>query len=223
MFAYGVVVGKEKIFPFQLMRCVKQILIPPELKSNDSEYEVKTSLYKLYLPNPHPKIVMIGDSITNGCDWNELLKRDDVINRGIYGDTTYGVVHRLDTINTGAIDKAFILIGINDLSEYTSVEDVLQRYQHIIHYLQIHHITPIIQSTLYVNSPKRDYEAINLQVSTLNDQLKALAQKHHIVYIDLNARLSKDHRLLHAYTKGDGLHLNSKGYALWREALTPYL
>lgn len=44
------------------------------------------------------KIVFIGDSITDGGEWNELLGRNDVVNRGIIGDTTNGVLNRLGSL-----------------------------------------------------------------------------------------------------------------------------
>ncbi len=56
------------------------------------------------------KIAMLGDSITNGCAWNELLKRTDVINRGIGGDTTTGMVR---------LEGRWTLVNMNDNSVVT--------------------------------------------------------------------------------------------------------
>ena len=38
-------------------------------------------------------IVMLGDSMTEFAEWNELLGRNDVVNRGIRGDITEGMLN----------------------------------------------------------------------------------------------------------------------------------
>ena len=43
-------------------------------------------------------IVFIGNSITNGAEWNELFPQKRVKNRGISGDTSEGVFDRLDAV-----------------------------------------------------------------------------------------------------------------------------
>ena len=38
------------------------------------------------------KIMFLGNSITEGADWIKLLKDSTVINRGISGDITFGIL-----------------------------------------------------------------------------------------------------------------------------------
>ena len=45
------------------------------------------------------KIMFVGNSITEGGNWRRLLKDSTVINRGISGDNTFGLLNRLDEIN----------------------------------------------------------------------------------------------------------------------------
>ena len=42
-------------------------------------------------------VVMLGDSITNLVNWNEILDNKRVANLGIGGDSTAGVLNRLST------------------------------------------------------------------------------------------------------------------------------
>ena len=53
-------------------------------------------------------IVFIGNSITNGAEWNELFPQKRVKNRGISGDTSEGVFDRLDAIVKGKPAKIFL-------------------------------------------------------------------------------------------------------------------
>ena len=64
----------------------------------------------------YDKIVFLGDSITEGGgDWNRYLGTNNVVNRGISGDTTLGVLARLHEIWFYKPISLFLLIGINDI------------------------------------------------------------------------------------------------------------
>src|SRR5277367_948066 len=51
-----------------------------------------TTLYEKFKKQPivKGKIIMLGNSITEGGNWKSLLKDTTVINRGISGDVTFG-------------------------------------------------------------------------------------------------------------------------------------
>ncbi|MFL2983656.1 MAG: hypothetical protein ACJZ12_04620 [Candidatus Neomarinimicrobiota bacterium] len=58
------------------------------------------------------KIVFLGNSITKGGgDWNERLNTENIVNRGISGDYTDGVLMRLDEIIHYKPIAVFIMIG----------------------------------------------------------------------------------------------------------------
>ena len=62
------------------------------------------------------KIVFLGDSITEGGgDWNNYFGTKNIVNRGISGDTTLGVLARLSEICFYKPISLFLLIGINDI------------------------------------------------------------------------------------------------------------
>ena len=81
-------------------------------------------------------IVFIGNSITNGAEWNELFPRKRVKNRGISGDTSEEVYDRLEAIVKGKPAKIFILIGINDISRGIEVETIVQNMKQIVEKIQ---------------------------------------------------------------------------------------
>jgi len=61
-------------------------------------------------------IVLLGNSLTNGGEWDELLGMPNAVNRGISGDTTEGIADRLGSITRGKPAKIFLMAGVNDVS-----------------------------------------------------------------------------------------------------------
>jgi len=164
-------------------------------------------------------IVMLGDSLTEGGSWNELSHRDDISNDGIAGDTTFGVLHRLDNLSP-EIKKVFIMIGSNDLGYGESVEYVFSNYKKIIEILEIRGIKPYIQSVLYVgrfDRSKRD----NTNIEKLNHLLLNFSMKKGITFIDLNKELAPKGVLYIEYTT-DGVHINEKAYKIWVKHISQY-
>ncbi|MEG2274369.1 MAG: hypothetical protein RSC44_03455, partial [Clostridia bacterium] len=69
------------------------------------------------------KTVFFGDSITEMFDLNNYFGDTTIYNRGISGDTTSGMLARLQTnVVVLAPDKVFFLGGANDLNSSTSIE-----------------------------------------------------------------------------------------------------
>lgn len=218
-FIFGIIVGKS---PYSSLSFFKSIMEPKDESKSyfGSFYMHKASLYETLKENDKYKIAMLGDSITDWGEWNELLKRNDVINRGISGDSTDGVLNRIDGINS-SVEKVFIMIGINDLGKGKSVDYVFNNYKKIVTILKEKNMQPIIQSILFVDSDKIHYIKNN-HVEQLNNKLKKYAMENDLVYIDLNIKLSKDKKLRSNYSY-DGLHLNGEGYKVWKEVLDSYL
>lgn len=185
------------------------------LSANSSYYKHRVSQFELLSNESGKNIVMLGDSITDRGLWNELTKRHDIINRGISGDTTIGVLGRLDSLNRG-LKKAFIMIGTNDLLKNRSVEYVYKNYIKIILELKKKNIMPIIQSTLYVGDLAP--AIYNTKIKELNTLLIKYAKENKIIYIDLNEVFAPNKILLKKYSL-DGLHLNGKGYMEWSDII----
>lgn len=196
---------------------------PPKREfTKPAGYERTAEMYRSYGMNDFGRILMLGDSITHGAYWNELMKRSDVINRGIPGDTTFWMLERLDYVTTGKMEKAFILAGINDISKYQLPASIFGRYTKIIDYLTARGIKPHVQSVIYLGKLNPKYEVYNVRIKELNGMLKEYADKNGYAFIDLNPVLSPDGFLKDEYTY-DGTHLTATGYGLWRDILAPYM
>lgn len=172
-------------------------------------------------------IVMLGDSLINGCEWHELLENPRVKNRGINGDTVEGVRQRVEGIMQGRPAKVFLMIGINDVSHHLQAQDIacsiiaLTEYLHRLSpdtRLYVHSLLPF-DSTVYYNTLSGK-EKVVLQV---NQMLQEASEEFGYSYIDLHAHFASPDGTLNAEYSNDGLHLSGAGYALWAKLLRPYI
>ncbi|MEK7250541.1 MAG: GDSL-type esterase/lipase family protein, partial [Bacteroidota bacterium] len=143
----------------------------------NKNYPIQTSLYDLY-KTEHADVVMLGNSLTQWVDWNELLGRKNIANRGIAGDVTSGYVHRLEYVYKLKPKLCFIEGGINDIYANVPVDVVYENYKKIVEELRSHSITPIIQSTLFVSPKWHDAVEKNKEVASLNSLLEEFAKKN---------------------------------------------
>lgn len=190
-------------------------------------YDLQVEKFKSY-PNSSEDIIFLGNSITAYTNWNELLGLPKARNRGISGDTTFGILQRLDEVIEGKPAKIFILVGINDISRNFPDSLILRNYKKIINRIQFG--TPeteiYIQTILPVNNTftryTRHYNK-DQHIYTINKGLKNIAKNQRVTLINLHPHfLDKEGRLDKKYTE-EGLHLNAMGYRLWAEILLPYL
>ncbi|MFM8911788.1 MAG: GDSL-type esterase/lipase family protein, partial [Flammeovirgaceae bacterium] len=128
------------------------------------------------------KIMMVGNSITEGGDWKKLLNDSTIINRGISGDVTFGVLNRLDDIIRRKPAKVFLLIGINDLSRNTPNEVIIENIFNIVY--RVRSASPrteiFVQSILplnetFQNLPK-PFKGRQEQVVAINGHLAKYAE-----------------------------------------------
>lgn len=167
-------------------------------------------------------IVMLGNSITHGCNWNEVLGRNNVVERGIPSDNTEGMLNRLNSIIKLNPKLVFILAGVNDIYSGLSAEIVFTNYVKIISELRKKKIVPVVQSCIYAgeywgkdwNLTREFNLQKNNEIEKLNFMLKDYCAKNNLEFIDLNSKLSANKFLLPEATY-DYLHLNYRGYKIW--------
>ncbi|NYE23582.1 GDSL-type esterase/lipase family protein [Pigmentiphaga litoralis] len=164
-------------------------------------------------------VVMLGDSLTEGGDWNAFFPGVGIANRGIGGDSTEGMVQRLDSVLGVSPRKVFVMAGINDIAVYKKpVTEVFEHYKRIIDTLTRAKIQVIVQSTLFTGPAFPP--AVNASVKDLNGRLHALCARGPCVYVNVNPALAPTGTLDLRYTS-DHLHLNAAGYQAWVQAITP--
>ncbi|MCH4198500.1 MAG: GDSL-type esterase/lipase family protein [Clostridium tyrobutyricum] len=163
-------------------------------------------------------IVFLGDSITNRCEWEEVFNNSSIKNRGIDGDTTDGILNRLNTITKGHPKKIFLMIGINDLLHRRDTVYILNNYKQILNEIRMNSS----DTTIYIESilPNNNIRS-NKDVKLLNSELQKLSGNR-IVYINLFDKFVSDNRLSTKYTY-DGTHLNGRGYLIWKQEIEKYI
>lgn len=182
----------------------------------------RVSLFDL-LPISGEDIIFIGNSITGGCEWGEILNNTKVKNRSILGDNSLGILNRIDQVSSYKPRKIFLMIGINDLAGSIKVDSIAKNYSNIIK--RIKYLSPetkvYIQSVLPVND---DFKVVyNKDVIKLNAKIKNIATENNITYIDIFSHLLDSSSKLSKEYSNDGLHLLGTGYIKWKNIIEPYV
>lgn len=201
--------------------------LSPTIQAQNDYWHQRVSLFEK-LPIVSSDIVFLGNSITDGGEFQELFGYENVKNRGIVGDVINGVRKRLSQITSGHPSKIFLLIGINDVSHGHTAEKIASMYEALV--ADIREQSPesqlYIQSILPINNDFRRYKNLlgrEKIVPEVNALLPGIAERNGAVYVDLwPAFAGADGKLSRAYTT-DGLHLSGAGYKRWAEELRPFL
>jgi lysophospholipase L1-like esterase len=171
-------------------------------------------------------VVFLGDSITQG--WGDRLGAAfpgvKVANRGISGDTTRGVLIRLEedvlAVNPAAV---VLLIGTNDLDEDATPETIAGNLKLIVEALERHDPgLPIVLCQVFPSSPEKNRPAE--QIKAVNElYLKAVKGDPQVTYLETWPLFANEDGGAKVEEFPDLLHPNHIGYAKWAAALRPIL
>jgi lysophospholipase L1-like esterase len=171
-------------------------------------------------------VVFLGDSITQG--WGGGLGAAfpgvKVANRGISGDTTRGVLIRLQD-DVLALDPAAVvlLIGTNDLEEKATPETITGNLKLILAAMKRHDpkmpviLCQVFPSSASMRRPADQIRAINaLYLAAVKNDPQVIVLDTWTLFADANGDAPKAEF-------PDLLHPNEAGYAKWAAALRPIL
>lgn len=219
---------KKIRFATACVALVAAIMLVPQVSAQRSTYwKQRATLFEL-LPIDSNDIVFLGNSITDGGEWAELIGSPDVKNRGISGDVVSGVIERLDAVVGGRPAKIFMLIGVNDVSHDLTAEQIVEQYETLVK--KIREASPTtklyLQSVMPVDTDFNIYKNLNgrdHKIPAVNAGIRRIAKDYGVQYIDLWPALAdKRGRLDKKYTN-DGLHLTGPGYKRWVDVVRPYV
>ncbi|MBY0375173.1 MAG: SGNH/GDSL hydrolase family protein [Bryobacteraceae bacterium] len=170
-----------------------------------------------------PRVVFLGDSITDGWRLNEYFPDQDFVNRGISGQITGEMLGRMkaDVIDLKPVAMVF-LGGTNDFARGVSITTIQNNIAMIGELAAAHRIKPIFASILPVSDYGKDknpaWEQTKVrppdQIRSLNNWLKSYCQNRGFLYLDYYTALVDGAGFLKAETADDGLHPNALGYRL---------
>lgn len=193
-------------------------------------------------PIGHGKIVFLGNSITQGLRHHiHEFYREDIVNRGISGDYTDGVLARLQEIKYYKPKAVFLLIGLNDFFDDNSdrpertPQYVAKNIFLISNKIQekspktkvfIQTIIPINNQQYLKDKPNVDFlfpyyePSINEQINEVNKILKSNLSLN---IIDLHPFFLNENLQLNPKFSTDGVHLSDLGYKNWINIVNPIL
>jgi lysophospholipase L1-like esterase len=171
-------------------------------------------------------VVFLGDSITQlwGDEMGGSFGNLKVANRGISGDTTRGVLIRLDDDVIAVHPRGVVLlIGTNDLEEGADPETIVENLKLIIARLEAaERGMPIILCQVFPSSETKKRPAE--KIKKIN-QLYAAAVKGdaRVTLVETWPLFADAHGNAKADEFPDLLHPNKTGYAKWAAAIRPIL
>lgn len=170
-----------------------------------------------------PRVVFLGDSITDGWRLNEYFPDHDFVNRGISGQITSQMLGRMKAdVITLKPDAVVLLGGTNDLARGIPVSAITGNIEMIAELCAYNKIKLIIASVL----PVSDYHMhVNpafemskrrppAQIEAINTWARAYAGQHNLGFLDYHAAMRDERGMLKAELADDGLHPNAAGYRI---------
>lgn len=168
-----------------------------------------------------PRVVFLGDSITDFWRFNEYFPDRDFINRGISGQITGQMLGRMESDVIRLTPAAMVILGgTNDIARGVSLPAIEDNLLAIADLADFYRIKVIIASVTPVSDYHKDadpsYERTPARppasIRTLNDWLKSLCVRRGYVYLDYYPALVDPAGFMKSGFSDDGLHPNSSGY-----------
>ena len=162
--------------------------------------------------------IFLGDSLTEAGRWEDIAPDLTVLNRGISGDISFGVIARLDEVLRHQPKKIFLMIGVNDLKRNVPASFILENYKRIITKIQKDSPkTKIYLSSLLPINESKLIEAFkqvkNADLQHINSELRKISQSYkQVTFVDLHPVLADDNGQLKADLTPDGIHLEVAAY-----------
>lgn len=199
----------------------------PTYTNTDVYYARRATLFD-ELPITSSDIIMLGNSLTDGAEWNELFANRHVKNRGIVGDIVQGYIERLDPILKGKPKKIFIMGGVNDVSHAVSGDSIARAMERLIVLIKANcpKTKIYLQSLLPFNNEVRLWKNLKDRehvVVEANLALEQVARRQQVTWVNLYPLFADENGRLKAEYTNDGLHLMGPAYLVWRDALKPYV
>lgn len=193
----------------------------------DVYYARRATLFDL-LPVYSSDIIMLGNSLTDGAEWNELFDNCHVKNRGIVGDIIPGFFERLEPILKGQPRKIFIMGGVNDISHGVSADSIVSAMTQVVTTIQARcpKTEIYVQSMLPFNNDVRLWKLLKGREQVVvdgNKGLESMCQRLGVTFINLYPLFVGENGKMKPEYTNDGLHLMGDAYLIWRDALLPYI
>lgn len=160
-------------------------------------------------------VVMFGDSNTELGKWREWTGCNSLVNRGIGGDTTEGMLKRIDSVLALKPKAIFFMGGINDVVKAVPFEKTVANLDAIMARLSRSGAKVYMNYVFKVSDTYQKNGWPNQFIDDLNAEISRLANKYpSITMIDLTPDLAPGGSINPSLVY-DGMHLIDAGYRIW--------
>jgi lysophospholipase L1-like esterase len=176
---------------------------------------------KMLPPTKLPRVVFLGDSITDAWRLNEYFTGRDFVNRGIGGQTTIQMLARFRQDVVALNPKAVVILGgTNDIAAGISANQIEENLAMMGDLAKAHGIKPVFASILPVSDYHKDADLHNemtpnrppATIQSINSWIRTYCQSQGFGYMDYYSVMVDSAGLLQSDLSDDGLHPNAKGY-----------
>jgi lysophospholipase L1-like esterase len=181
---------------------------------------------------PEKLMVLAGDSLSLWFPTDLLPAEQTWLNQSISGDTSSGLLRRLNLFAEAEPQAIFVMIGINDLTKGITDQQLIDNYLKIVQQLQQNHPDSkiVLQSILphggdRMTSEKREKLLTHVpirRIFQLNTRLATIARNTGVQFLDLQPLFADNTGFLRSELSTDGLHLSKGGYLVWRSAIQTF-
>ena len=202
------------VLPAERERREREEAIRAYYQAKLEQYRAENERYADY----EVDVAFLGDSLTDGYDVAAYYPQYVVSNRGIGGETTFGLEARLQVSVYDLKPKvAVLLIGANNM------DTMMENYEDII--LGMKENLPETEIVvLSLTSISGEWGRKNRLAISNNVFLKMIAKRNGCSFVDLySALLNPETGEIYAEYTTDGGHLTARGYEVVTAAITPTL
>ncbi len=160
--------------------------------------------------------------------WDHRIRQDlaplTIISRGFGGSNMNDLLHFLDHVVLKHEPRAVMIYeGDNDVAQGVPVETILKKFTEAVR--RIHDQDPAIRIYLLAVKPSISRASLWPTMQAVNAGLQTLAAGgERISYIDVaTPMLNDDGSIRDDLFVADELHMNQKGYDIWRNTVAPVL
>lgn len=163
-------------------------------------------------------IVMLGDSITAGGDWEALLPDRPMVNQGYSGFTTAELLPIATDVAAASPAAVYVLTGTNDVRDGLPPARTRDDLAAILDVFATDspETVVVVQTVL----PRR---ATAAEIVATNDAIVELAVARGLAVLDLHPEFDDGGGGLRAEETSDGWHLSDAGYDRWAALLAAHL
>ncbi len=171
-----------------------------------------------------PRVVFLGDSITDGWRLNEYFPDRDFLNRGISGQITDQMLARMKPDVTDLQPAAVLILGgTNDLARGIPVSTIETNLIMICDLADVHKVKVILATVLPVSDYHKDAAHPNYEMTrtrppdrirALNSWMRTFCGQRNYTFLDYYSEMVDASGQMKPDLADDGLHPNSTGYRI---------